>query len=321
MRQHLELYDFQPSCVTLRQEVIQGLQKPQKELPSKYLYDEVGSKLFSQICELEAYYPTRTELQIMDENMEEIAALLGTDCLLIEYGSGSSLKTRRLLNALNRPTAYVPIDISKEYLMDAALELALAYPDLEVLPVCADYTGDFPIPVSSLQVRQRVGYFPGSTIGNFDPDAARDFLWQIARTCAGGGLLIGVDLKKDFNMLHLAYNDPEGITARFNLNLLTRLNQELATDFQLDQFGHYACYNPGASRIEMHLVSLCEQTVHLEEWAFPFRRGESIWTESSYKYTLDEFASLAVSAGFCVERVWTDPYQLFSIQYLSAPAL
>ncbi|GAC1360802.1 MAG: L-histidine N(alpha)-methyltransferase [Ktedonobacteraceae bacterium] len=313
----LKLYDFEPERDTFRNEVLQGLQKPKKELLSKYFYDEVGSDLFEQICDLDEYYPTRTELNILQEYVEEMAVLFGPHCLLIEYGSGSSRKTRKLLDALQNPTAYVPIEISKELLMQTVASLAATYPSLEVLPVCADYTSAFEIPAPTGLVSRRIGYYPGSTIGNFDPEPAKHFLQQIARTCKGGGLLIGVDLKKDFNIMHRAYNDQQGLTAQFNKHLLTRINQELDANFLIQQFGHYAFYNPGESRIEMHLVSLKNQTVHIGEVEISFKLGESIWTESSYKYTLEEFAHLASMAGFTVEHVWTDARQLFSVQYLS----
>jgi dimethylhistidine N-methyltransferase len=312
----LGLYDFEPQRKTFRDEVLQGLQDARKELPSKYFYDDVGSQLFEQICELDEYYLTRTELAIMQAHIQEMAALLGPQCLLIEYGSGSSTKVCMLLDALQGPAGYVPIDIAKEQLLRSVAALTQAYPELEVLPVCADYTSDFELPVPSKPVLRRVAYFPGSTIGNFDREPARRFLGQIAKACAGGGLLIGVDLKKDFNILHRAYNDSQGVTAQFNKHLLVRINKELDANFQLNQFGHYAFYNPGQSRVEMHLVSLKNQTVHIGETEISFKLGESIWTESSYKYTLEEFAQFAATAGFTVERVWTDPRQLFSVQYL-----
>jgi len=296
--------------------VLQGLQDARKELPSKYFYDDVGSHLFEQICELDEYYLTRTELAIMQEHMQEIVTRLGPHCLLIEYGSGNSTKIRMLLDALQDPAGYVPIDIAKEPLLRSAAGLAHAYPELEILPVCADYTSHFTLPVPRNTVSRKVAYFPGSTIGNFDREPARDFLQQIARVCQGGGLLIGVDLKKDFNILHRAYNDSQGVTAQFNKHLLVRMNQELDANFQLNQFGHYAFYNPGQSRIEMHLVSLKNQTARIGEREISFKLGESIWTESSYKYTLEEFAQLAATAGFAVEHVWTDSRKLFSVQYL-----
>ena len=292
------------------------MQDARKELPSKYFYDDVGSQLFEQISGLDEYYLTRTELSIMQERMGEIVSMLGPGCLLIEYGSGSSTKIRMLLDALQDPAGYVPIDIAKDHLLRSVAALASAYPALEVLPVCADYTSDFALPTPSKPVSRRIAYFPGSTIGNFDREPARRFLQQIARTCEGGGLLIGVDLKKDFNILHRAYNDAQGVTARFNMHLLERINEELDANFRLDQFGHYAFYNPGQSRIEMHLFSSAQQVVRIGEVEVAFKLGESIWTESSYKYSIEEFARLARAAGFTVERVWTDARQLFSVQYL-----
>ena len=254
----------------------------------------------------------------MQSNMQQIAARLGPHCMLIEYGSGSSLKTRQLLDHMENLTAYVPIDIAKQHLLNAAQELANCYPQVEMLPVCADYTSDFTLPSPQGFVERRVAYYPGSTIGNFDPHAAIRFLASIAQQCGdGGGLLIGVDLKKDFNILHRAYNDSEGITAQFNLHLLTRINQELSADFQLDQFSHYAFYNPVLGRIEMHLGSLKMQQVQIGDKTISFKPGESIWTESSYKFTLEDFAQLASEAGFHIEEVWLDPQHFFSLQYLS----
>jgi dimethylhistidine N-methyltransferase len=322
MRKHLEnpprLLDFAPEQQLFREDVLRGLQAARKELPSKYFYDDQGSQLFEQICEQDEYYLTRTELSIMRERAGEIAALLGPRCLLIEYGSGSSTKTRLLLDALRDPAGYVPIDISRGQLLSSVASLHLAYPELEVLPVHADYTSAFELPTPKKSCARKVAYFPGSTIGNFDRGQARRFLRQVATICQGGGLLIGVDLQKDFTILHRAYNDAQGITAQFNKHLLERINCELGADFQVQQFGHYACYNPEQGRVEMHLVSSREQTVRIGEVAINFRRGESIWTESSHKYALDDFACLAAEAGFTVEHVWTDSRALFSVQYLAA---
>lgn len=314
----VRIYDFEPQRKAFLDEVMQGLLQPRKELPSKFFYDEVGSQLFEQICDLDEYYPTRVELGIMQAQAQEMAELFGPNCLLIEYGSGSSTKTRTLLDTLQTPAGYVPIDISKEQLIQSVAALAASYPDLNVLPVCADYTSAFELPTPKCPVSRRIAYYPGSTIGNFDSEPARAFLKQIAKTCQGGGLLIGVDLKKDFNILHRAYNDQQGLTAQFNKHLLFRINQELGANFLIQQFGHYAFYNPGEGRVEMHLVSLKNQTVRLGEVEINFKLGESIWTESSYKYTREEFAQLAQSAGFTVERVWTDPREFFSVQYLTA---
>ena len=322
MRKHLanppRLYDFEPEQQLFRADVLRGLQAERKELPSKYFYDEAGSQLFEQICAQDEYYLTRTELSIMREQAREMAALLGPRCLLIEYGSGSSTKTRLLLDAVRDPAGYVPIDISKEQLLCSVASLALAYPDLEVLPVCADYTNHFDLPTPQKPPARKVAYFPGSTIGNFERESARSFLRQVATVCQGGGLLIGVDLQKDFNILHRAYNDAQGVTAQFNKHLLERINQELGGNFQVQYFAHYAFYNPAQGRVEMHLVSLQDQTVRIGEVDILFKRGESIWTESSHKYSLADFAHLAADAGFTVERVWTDPRTLFSVQYLKA---
>ena len=309
--------DFKPGRESFLAEVLIGLRKSQKELPSKYFYDEHGSHLFERICELEEYYIPRIEASIMQYNIREMAELIGPYLLLIEYGSGNCEKVRFLLDHLHAPLAYIPIDISQEQLLHVTKELASNYPELQVLPVCADYTSGFKLPVPKRPSDRIVVYFPGSTIGNFDPIPAKHFLEYVASVCGlGGALLIGVDLKKDPAVLHSAYNDKEGITAAFNLNLLERINRELDCDFQLDGFQHYAFYNPRESRIEMHLVSQRDQVVHINRQTISFARGESIWTESSYKYNLDEFEQMAAAAGFRVERVWTDEQQWFSVQYL-----
>jgi dimethylhistidine N-methyltransferase len=318
---NISLHDLPTTQGASREEVLRGLRSPQKELPCKLLYDEIGSELFEQICALDEYYPTRAEMRIMRTHAPEMAARLGPGCLLIEYGSGSSTKIRLLLDHLERPAGYVPIDISGEQLYGSAEAIRQAYPGLEVLPVAADYTAAFDVPSSRQPPLRRVAYYPGSTIGNFVPDDARRFLARIARVCGrDGGLLIGVDLKKDPLMLHRAYNDALGITASFNLNVLARLNRELGATFQLDQFRHYAFYNPVFARVEMHLVSLADQRVRVAGVEIPFERGESIWTEASYKYSVDEFAGLAAAAGWRFEQVWTDDRGLFSVQYLTCAA-
>jgi dimethylhistidine N-methyltransferase len=314
----VSLHDLAPTQGASREEVLRGLRSPQKELPCKLLYDEVGSDLFEQISTLDEYYPTRAELRIMRMASAEMAARLGPGCLLIEYGSGSSTKTRLLLDHLERPAGYVPIDISREQLRQSAEAISRAYPSLEVLPVVADYTGAFEIPLAGDRETRRIAYYPGSTIGNFVPDDARRFLARMAALCGpASGLLIGVDLKKDPLMLHRAYNDALGVTAAFNLNLLTRLNRELGASFALDQFRHYAFYNAVFARVEMHLVSLIDQWVQVAGVDIHFERGESVWTESSYKYNPEDFAALAASAGWRVEQVWTDDRGLFSVQYCS----
>jgi len=298
-------------------EVLSGLRKPQKELPSKYFYDELGAQLFQRICTLEEYYIPRAEASIMEAYIGEMVDLIGPRALVVEYGSGNCNKVRLLLDNLHDAVAYVPIDISCEQLLRVANDLDSKYTDLEVLPVCADYMSEFVLPVPRRASDRVVVYFPGSTIGNFDPVPARNFLEHIARVCEpGGGLLIGVDLKKDPRVLHSAYNDSEGVTAAFNLNLLRRINDELDCDFQLDAFKHYVFYNSREGRVEMHLVSQRDQVVHVGGATVLFARDESIWTESSYKFSLDEFQRMAAIAGFEVEQVWTDEQQWFSVQYL-----
>jgi len=313
------LHDLEPVTDDFKAEVLAGLRRPRKQLPCKFFYDQRGSELFDQICELEEYYLTRTETAILFRNVREIASVIGANCLLIEYGSGSSLKTRILLDHLESPAGYVPIDISRAHLLRAAHAIRLRHPRLHVVPVCADYTESLTLPDSPRAPVRKVVFFPGSTIGNFDPWSARHFLAQ-ARALAGpgSGLLIGVDLKKDPRLLHSAYNDAAGVTAEFNLNLLARINRELGADFAIDRFAHYAFYNPGPGRIEMHLLSLEEQTVHICGEAFNFTRGESIFTESSYKYTIEGFSRLAAEAGYRQTHCWMDAEKLFAVMYLVA---
>lgn len=309
--------DASPDLEHFRGEVLHGLQKPQKELPSKYFYDEKGSRLFEQICALDEYYIPRTEAAIMADCIDGVAELIGPCAFLLEYGSGSCEKVRLLLDNLLDPAAYSPIDISREQLIRVSRELSSEYPHLEVMPVCADYTGNFELPVPREYCQRTVVYFPGSTISNFDPEPAVRFLEDVAGVCGeDGGLLIGVDLKKDPAVLHRAYNDGQGVTAAFNLNLLERINRELGADFEPDSFEHYAFYNPGESRIEMHLVSQREQEIHIGETTISFQTGESIWTESSYKFSLDDFERMAARAGFRVKHTWTDRQTWFSVQYL-----
>ncbi|MFW6102124.1 MAG: L-histidine N(alpha)-methyltransferase [Chloroflexota bacterium] len=310
-------YDFKPGLESFLAEVLIGLHKPQKELPSKYFYDERGSQLFERICELEEYYIPRIEASIMLAHIEEMVELIGPHVLVIEHGCGNCAKVRFLIDHLHDPAAFMPIDICQEQLLYVAKELSSIYPRLQVLPVCADYMGSFELPIPKQSSKRTVVYFPGSTISNFDPIPAKNFLEHVASLCGpNGALLIGVDLKKDPAVLHSAYNDSEGITAAFNFNLLERMNRELDSDFRLDGFQHYAFYNPRKSRIEMHLVSQRDQVVHINGQTISFASGESIWTESSYKYNLDEFEQMATAAGFRVERVWTDERQWFSVQYL-----
>lgn len=313
-----ELVDRAPGLARFRDEVWAGLAAPRKTLPCKYFYDARGSALFEAICELPEYYPTRTELEILERHAAAMAARLGGRCLLVEYGSGSSRKTRLLLDQLRDPAGYVPIDISRAALADSARALRAAYPGLEVLPVCADYTTELDLPQPRKPAARRGVYFPGSTIGNFTPPQAQRFLAHMARIAGpGGGLLIGVDLRKDRATLERAYDDAAGVTAAFNLNLLARINRELGGGFALDRFEHRALYDERAGRVEMHLVSTAAQTVHVGGRAFRFERGETIHTENSYKYDLPGFAALATGAGLAIREVWTDPARRFSVQYLA----
>lgn len=302
-----------------RAEILVGLRGRPKRIAPKFFYDERGSQLFDAICEQPEYYPTRTELGIMQENLPEMAALIGPSVSLIEYGSGSSLKTRLLLDHLQTPAAYVPVDISREHLANAAERLAEEFPGVEVLPVCTDFTQPFEIPETKRPVRRHVVYFPGSTIGNF---ARREALrlMQVMRDEAGddGGLLIGVDLVKPREILEPAYNDAAGVTADFNLNLLRRLNREHDADFDLDRFRHQAVYDEKNDRIEMRLIALEPQTVKINGEQVEFRAGEYIVTEHSHKFRVDQFTELAGEAGFVAREVWTDDEELFSVHYLEA---
>ncbi len=313
----IELIDYCPETDTFFDEVREGLARPQKAIPSKFFYDVRGSRLFDRITELPEYYPTRTEMDILRRYLDEIVRRIGPRCLLVEYGSGSSRKTRILLDHLDDPAGYVPIDISREHLLRSARTLRKAYPGLAVRPICADYTTSFDLP--ALGGARPVVFFPGSTIGNFTPEQATAFLARIAGIVGpGGGLFIGVDLQKDVSVIEAAYNDAEGVTEAFNKNLLARINRELGGTFDLDQFAHRACYNAEHGRIEMHLVSRADQCVRLGRLRIPFQQGETILTEYSYKYRLDDFAAIARAAGFDVEQVWTDDRQYFSVQGLVA---
>ncbi len=299
------------------EDVRAGLTAEPKTLPCKYFYDARGSRLFDRICGLEEYYLTRTEIAIMQARVNEIVEAIGPRSVLIEYGSGSSLKTRILLDHLEAPVAYVPIDIAREHLARSAKELRAAYPTLRVLPVCADYSSRIAAPELDDLTGTKVVYFPGSTIGNMDLQAAANFLSRIADLVGErGGLLVGVDLEKDRDVMVEAYNDEKGISAAFNKNILRRANRELGMDFDLSLFTHRALYNEDAHRIESYLVSRIEQEVHLDDTTIHFDRGETIHTENSHKYTLERFATLARSGGFMVERVWTDSGEMFSVQLL-----
>jgi dimethylhistidine N-methyltransferase len=317
-----QFHDQHPASENFRDDVLTGLAQPRKALAPKYFYDARGSELFEAICELPEYYPTRTELMMMHAHAPAMARLLGppgSTCLLIEYGAGSGRKTRVLIEAL-APAAYVPIDISRTALQQCAGELAAAYPQVKVAAVCADYSRSMDLPrIDGLQHARRVIYFPGSTIGNFTrPDALAFLRHAHALAGRGGAMLVGVDLKKDPARLHAAYNDAQGVTAAFNLNLLARINRELEGDFDLASFEHHAFYDATEGRIEMHLRSLRDQTVRVAGHTFTFRRFETMHTENSCKYSVDEFQQLAREAGFTPAHCWVDAEPLFSIHYLLA---
>ena len=300
-----------------RAEVLAGLARLQKAIPSQFFYDEEGSRLFEHICALPEYYPTRTEIAILRHNAAAIAAALPSQAVLVEYGSGASVKVRLLLNGLERPAAYIPIDISRQHLQAAASVLAFDYPGLAVMPVCADFTRPSALP-PGVPPGPRVGFFPGSTIGNFHPVDATRLLRRFRRQLGPqGSLLVGVDLKKDPAILQAAYNDAAGVTAAFNRNLLVRANRELSASFDLEAFAHHAFWNAQAGRIEMHLRSTAAQKVRVAGRPFRFAAGETIHTENSYKYKLDEFKTCAVAAGFAPAAVWTDPAGLFSVHLLA----
>lgn len=309
--------DNHPPASNFEQEVLDGLTADPKVLPPKFFYDEVGSGLFDAICRTPEYYPTRTESAIIRDNVDAIARCLGRGCLLVEPGSGNSAKVRDLLAALE-PHSYMPMDISKAFLQKEARKLAGEFPWLDVYAVCSDFTVSMDIPIYPEGVH-RVAFFPGSSIGNFEPADAAAFMRNIRGMVGqGGGLLIGVDMKKDVETLNAAYNDAEGITAAFNLNLLARINRELGADFSLEAFAHHAFYNEDAGRIEMHLKSLADQTVSVAGEDIHFCDCETIHTENSYKYTRTEFAELAETAGFRLDACWQDSDNLFSLFYFAA---
>ena len=298
-------------------ELIDGLRQPEKMISPKYFYDERGSQLFEEITRLPEYYPTETELGIMRDNVGEIAALVGKQASLIEFGSGSSLKTRVLLENLDELAAYVPVDISEDHLLESAQQIREEFPKLDVLPVVADFTQPFQLPSPKIMPVRNIVYFPGSTIGNFTHDAAHELLQVMHEEAgAGGALLIGVDLQKDPAIIERAYNDSAGVTAEFNRNMLRHLNREFGADFDLDAFAHSAEYNEEEGRIEIRLVSEQDQQFTLGRESFSIDKDEAILTEYSHKYTLEGFAAMAEAAGFRVERVWMDAERLFSVQYL-----
>jgi dimethylhistidine N-methyltransferase len=314
------LHDRLPDTGSFLDDVIAGLSLTRKSLPPKYFYDERGCELFEAICGTPEYYPTRTETVLMQKKAGEMARRLGPRCGVIEYGAGSARKTRILLDAL-APVAYVPIDIAREQLRSAAAEIARDYPGLEVVAVCADYSRPLALPeIDGIDARRKIVYFPGSTVGNLSPAEAAGFLRNVRILVGpGGGMLIGVDLRKDAALLNAAYNDRQGVTAEFNLNLLARINRELGADFDLTAFRHQAFYNEPPGRIEMHLLSLRPQRVGIGGRFFRFRAGETIHTENSYKYSVAGFRTLARGAGFDPVAYWTDAKRLFAVHYLEVP--
>jgi len=296
--------------------IVAGLSQARKTISPKYFYDEAGSQLFEEITRLPEYYLTNTELGIMEACVDEIAGLAGESASLIEFGSGSSMKTRMLLRHLHSPAAYVPVDISEEHLLESQRSIQADFPDIEVLPVVADFTHPFDLPNPATLPLRNIVYFPGSTIGNFEYDDAVELLRVMYQEAgADGALVIGVDLQKDPAIIRAAYNDSAGVTARFNINMLRHLNREFGTDFDLDSFAHRASYDADSGRIVMELVSAREQSVQIDGTRIEFAAGEAITTEYSHKYTLAGFAAMAAEAGFTVETVWTDPQQWFAVHY------
>lgn len=310
------VHDLNPGADDFRAAVIEGLARPDRALPCRFLYDARGSALFDAICELPEYYPTRTEMGILRDNAEAIADHMGADTQLVELGSGSSTKVRILLDALELPHSYVPIDISREHLTGAAQAIQDAYPDLRVEAICADFSQDIRLPA---HLARRLGFYPGSTIGNFTPDEAREFLklWN-RRLGPGAAMLVGVDLRKDASIIEPAYDDAEGVTAQFSLNLLARANRELGANFDLDSYRHQARYDAETGRVAIHLRSLADQTVRIGDEAFFIGADETIHIEDSWKYSLEGFRALAREAGFAPLDYWTDAEKLFSVHLLAA---
>jgi len=296
-------------------DVLDGLKATPKRIPAKYFYDDAGSVLFEKITEVPEYYPTRCEMQALRDHAAEIAKLIPEGAALVEFGSGSNKKARIVLDATQKLAAYVPVDISGEMLQREAAELRADYPALKVLPVVADICYPFDLPREAKAATARVGFFPGSTIGNFEPHEAASFLRNAARILGPRStLIVGADLIKDVDVLNAAYNDAAGVTAAFNLNMLTRINRELGGNFKLSTFEHHAFYNRERNRIEMHLASLKRQKVKVVGETIDFRAGETIHTENSYKYSVDSLRALARGVGWLPDGVWTDSQGYFSIQ-------
>lgn len=318
--QLINFFDYKPKLKNMLTEISSGLQKKQKSISPKYFYDQRGSDLFQKITQIKEYYPTRTEIKIIQEKSHLIEEQIAKNPVIVEYGCGSSEKIFHLLEAINSSHSYLAIDISKEHLLEMTQDLAKQFPDIEIIALCADFTQTLKLPLTNEHYQlPRVAFFPGSSIGNFEPQLAQKFLKNIYETLGkGSGLLIGVDLKKDIQILEKAYNDDQGITAEFNKNLLRRINKECNANFNLEAFEHHAFYNEELGRIEMHLTSLNDQQVSVANQDFSFEKGESIHTENSYKYSIEEFQSLAHQAGWLAQAVWTDEKKLFSLHYFVA---
>jgi L-histidine Nalpha-methyltransferase len=312
--------DFAPREESFRDVAVAGLTRHRKAIPCRFLYDARGSELFERICDLPEYYVTRAETALLAERAGEIAARIGPRARLIEFGSGASTKVRLLLSALDQPSSYVPIDISGSMLHQAASAIAADFPALAVIAVCADYMEPLRLPPLVAATRnRRVGFFPGSTIGNLTPEEAVAFLRGCRELLGpGGAMIVGADLKKDPATLHAAYNDAAGVTAQFTLNILARMNRELGADFNLRRFAHEAFYNPDAGRIEIYIRSLMDQLVTISGRRIAFTAGERIHVEYSYKFTIDEFRRLATRAGFKPLDCWTDAENRFGVHYLVA---
>tara|TARA_Y100000782_G_scaffold60983_1_gene66957 strand:+ start:2329 stop:3348 length:1020 start_codon:yes stop_codon:yes gene_type:complete len=324
IRRDLRFFDNQPVAEDILSEVIAGLSQPQKVLPAKYFYDEQGSRLFEAITQLPEYYPTRIEINLLRQHKDRIAKLVKDDVWLLEYGSGASLKIRLLLQAI-RPNCYVPMDISKDFLLASAESLMEDYPWLNVYAACVDYSQPVRLPADMITSAQKLGFFPGSSIGNFAPHEAQIFLQGVRNTLGkDGALLIGVDLQKDKHVLEAAYNDCQNVTAAFNFNILHHINRVLGTQFNVNYFEHKAIYSEEKHRIEMHLVSTMDQIINISDSSVVggeskniiFKAGESIHTENSYKYSKQGFTDLVEGAGFEVRECWSDNKEYFAMFYL-----
>jgi dimethylhistidine N-methyltransferase len=319
---HLQFFaDYEPPKDDFLADVLEGLGRPQKSLSPKYFYDQKGSALFDEICRTPEYYITRTELELLDRVLPEVAGMVGPEAIVIEWGSGSSWKIRKVLDALERPAEYIAIDISGEHLKAAAAEIARQYPNVKVGAICADFLSPIKLPREArVSEGRELGFLPGSTIGNFEPPVAAEILRRAADLLgSGGALLIGTDLQKDEQTLLAAYNDAGGVTAAFNLNLLERMKTELGAQIDVDAFEHEAIYNTDFHRIEMHLRARRATTIKVAGHTFAFVPGETIHTENSHKFTVEGFQAIAKTAGFDAGAVWTDDASLFALHYLTLP--